>query len=207
MLTNEKVQITQIFPTQVNQNGKSTHYRQFTVRKSNDFTNEQGELIKKQPLDLFCTTWDQIQINALNNYKEGDTIVIDGYIEPIWRGFIADNTTEGDRFIIPDTGRQPITTKTGIVIQPDAEPFRMDKQVPNFYVFSNVSINVTNIRTATDMAQISQQGEAQQVSAQQIANLQAGNTQTPQNQPNQQSQPNPPNNNPPTMANADTIPG
>ena len=144
------VTITMIRDTVQNGNGRSTRWRNFAIRKDNNYVNQvQNIVIEKQPLDLFCTTWELEIITALDHLKEGDKVNISAFLEPVWRGYKANNTLEGIRFIVPDTGKAPVQLPDGGVIQPEARPYRLDKTVRNVIVYQGVTLNVVSLISAT----------------------------------------------------------
>ena len=144
------VTITMIRDTVQNGNGRSTRWRNFAIRKDNNYVNQvQNIVIEKQPLDLFCTTWELEIITALDHLKEGDKVNISAFLEPVWRGYKANNTLEGIRFIVPDTGQAPVQLPDGDVIQPDTHPYRLDKNVRNVIVYQGVTLNVVSLIPAT----------------------------------------------------------
>lgn len=144
------VTITMIRDTAQNGNGQSTWWRNFAIRKDNNYIDQvQNSVIEKQPLDLFCTTWDLEVIKALDHVKEGDRVNISAFLEPIWRGYKANNTLNGIRFIVPETGQAPVQLPDGDVIQPEAHPYRLDKGVRNAIIYQGVTLNVVSLIPAT----------------------------------------------------------
>ena len=144
------VTITMIRDTAQNGNGRSTWWRNFAIRKDNNYVDQvQNIVIEKQPLDLFCTTWELEIITALDHLKKGDKVNISAFLEPVWRGYKANNTLEGVRFIVPDTGQAPVQLPDGDVIQPDAHPYRLDKVVRNAILYQGVTLNVVSLIPAT----------------------------------------------------------
>ena len=124
--------------------------RNFVIRKDNNYVDQvQNTLIEKQPLELFCTTWELEIITALDHLKEGDKVNISAFLGPVWKGYKANNTLKGIRFIVPDTGQAPVQLPDGDVIQPDTHPYRLDKNVRNVIVYQEVTLNVVSLIPAT----------------------------------------------------------
>lgn len=143
------VTITMIRDAPRNRNGRSTWWRNFAIRKDNNYVDQdQNIVIEQQPLDLFCTTWEVEIITALDHLKEGDKVNISGFLEPVWRGYKANNTLEGIRFIVPNMGQSPVQLPDGDVIQPEAHPYRLDKGVSNVIVYQGVTLKVVSLTPA-----------------------------------------------------------
>lgn len=135
------------------QNGNTNGQAQtFFIRKDNNYVERQtGQLIEKQPLDIQCTTFEPAVIQALATIEPGAKVNLVGWLEPSWRGYVADNSPEGDKFVIPDAGRDAIISPKGRTINPDPHPYRiMDK--PNVYVFDAKQVRVTELTVANAVA-------------------------------------------------------
>lgn len=121
----------------------------FFVRKDNSYTDKtSGALVEKQPLDWQCTTFDPTVIQILATLQVGAAVNLVGWIEPSWRGYVADNTVEGDTFVIPDTGRKVFPSPKGRMIQPDPHPYRMIGKTANVDVKDVKQIRVTELTPA-----------------------------------------------------------
>ena len=141
--------IVEIFlPTQ--QSNGNRQVQQFRLRKDNNYTDSEGNFIKKQPLDIWCATLNPEVIQTLATLTSGDKVDIIGWIKPFWQGYIADNTPDGDRFVIPDLGSESITSPKGHTIHPSAHPYRDEKDVWNFITYDVKQVIVTELTPYTD---------------------------------------------------------
>lgn len=128
----------------------------FNVRKENSFTDDNGVWQERQPLDISCTTFDDNVMSLLASVKDkiqdGVKLDLTGYLEPSWRGYIADNSPDGDRFVMPDLGRDPIVSDKGQEIQPSAHPYLAERGVPNFICYDQkqLRVNIAILTTAVD---------------------------------------------------------
>lgn len=182
-------------PIQVS-NGRSSQVTNFAIRKENNFTDAQGLLVEKQPLDLFCSTFDPTVINTLKQLKVGDKVSLAGYIEPVWRVYKANNQpggitkdVNGNTLIVPEPGQQPMTLADGDVIYPDAQPFRLNELLVNACVMPGASLNVVQLTPATKVTADQQVGDATgfgELQQQQQQNLNSATA--PQQQPQQNGQ-------------------
>ena len=131
---------------------KSTQYRQFAIRQDRNYSLDDGTVVEKQPLDLYCTTWDDGIIRVLDSLNPGDPINVKGHIEPVWRGYIANDTPQGIRFVIPDTGAAEYTVPgTDLVVYPTAHPYRLDAQSPGVYVHPDKALTVSELTPASQL--------------------------------------------------------
>ena len=179
--------------------GRSTQVTNFAIRKHNNFTDANGMLIEKQPLDLFCSTFDDAIINILKQLKVGDKISLQGYIEPVWRVFKANNQiggitkdVNGNTLIVPEPGQSPMQLADGSVIYPDPQPYRLNDHLMNACVMPGASLNVVQLTPATQITSDQQVTDASDFGAiQQQLNDQQGNLNTAtaptQQQPQQQN--------------------
>ena len=127
-------------------NGKGAGKSQtFFARKEFSYANDDG-VVEKQPLDIQATTFNPIVLQALSTLKQGDSVNLVGWLQPSWRGYVADDTTDGDRFAIPDGDRTAsLTSPKGREIHPDAHPYRMAQNQPNVITYDVKQINVTEL--------------------------------------------------------------
>lgn len=136
---------------------KSTQYRQFAIRQDRNYSLDDGTVVEKQPLDVYCTTWNDNIIKMLDNITVGDSINVKGYLEPVWRGYIANDTPQGIRFVIPDTGASEYTVPgADLVVYPTAYPYRLDAQAPGVYVHADKGLNVQELTPATQIRGVSE---------------------------------------------------
>lgn len=151
--TGSDLVIVMIQPTRANGgNGKSTHFRQFAVRDNRNYTRDDNVEVEKQPVDFYCTTWVPEVISALDNFKKDDRVDLTAFVEPVLRGYIANNTPKGVQVIIPDTGQPEVVVDPSFTVYPNAHPYRLNGQVSNTLVYVGVSLNVTKLTPATDLA-------------------------------------------------------
>ena len=141
--------IIKILPPTQHSNGNG-QIQEFRLRKYNNYTDLEGNFIKKHPLDLWCKTLNPEVIQTLDTLMPGDKVDIIGWIEPFWQGYVADGTPDGDRFVIPDIGSEPITSPKGQIIQPTAEPWRISKGVQFFHTYDIKQAIVTELTPYTD---------------------------------------------------------
>ena len=133
------------YPTPIQHCTWRLQVQSFIVRKERNFTDAQGGLTERQPLQISCQTIYPQVIQTLATLKCGDKVDIIGRIIPYYRGYVADGTPDGDRFVIPDCGSEPVMSPKGQVIQPSAEPWRAAKGVPNFHVSNEKQVLVTEL--------------------------------------------------------------
>ena len=144
----ENVIVTEIFqPVEYKNGSRSGQLQAFTIRIEQSYTNSEGALQERQSVDFWCTTFNPTVIQQLTQVTIGDKVTLVGWIEPSWRGYIADNTPDGDRFVMPDLGSEPITSPKGNTIPPSAHPYRAEKGVPNFIAYDIKHVIVTGMNT------------------------------------------------------------
>lgn len=155
----QNVELTMVRDPVHIQNGKSSQVCNFAIRKVNSYTDADGMFIEKQPLDMFCSTFSDDVINTLKNLKVGASVHLAGYIEPVWRVYIANGQpggitkdANGNTLIVPEPGQSPMQLASGDQIYPDAQPFRLNDKLVNACVMPGASLNVVSITPATQIA-------------------------------------------------------
>lgn len=139
------------YPTPIQHCTWMLQVQSFKVRRERSFTDAQGVLQERQPLEISCQTIYPQIIQTLATLKCGDKVDITGWLVPYWQGYVADNTPDGDRFVIPDIGSEPITSPKGQIIQPTAEPWRISKGEPFFHTYDENQVLVTELTPYTNI--------------------------------------------------------
>lgn len=137
------LEITMIRDTQKTiHNGKNIQARIFALRKNNDYTDANQNLVKKQPLDLYSFTFDDEVIKTLDTLSVGSCVNVVADIKPVWYGYKPNNKPGGITFIIPDIGEQPVQLPGGDIIHPTDQPYRLREILTNFCVEQSIGLNV-----------------------------------------------------------------
>ena len=135
-----------------NGNGQDRKSIGFGIRKSQNYTDRTtGKMIEKQPLDLWCTSFVPEVITFVQEYKKGQKCTISGFLEPVWRGYKADSTPSGIRFIVPDTDkREPLKLKDGSTVNPTSTPYFI-KDIKGVNVSPSASVRIVQMSYDTDI--------------------------------------------------------
>ena len=141
--------IVKILPSTQHNNGNG-QIQEFRLREENNYIDLEGNFIEKQPLDLWCKTFNPEVIQTLATLTCGDKVDIIGCIKPFWQGYVADNTPDGDRFVMPDLGSESITSPKGQIIHPSAHRYTAEKGVSNFIAYDVKQVIVTELTPYTD---------------------------------------------------------